>query len=581
MEQITEQIKKLENSIKIDPQNLPNYFELGSIYVKIKKYDLAIKIFQKTIEIDKNFLPGYNNLANIYKELKKIDKSIEYLKKAIKINPNYINAIYNLGVVYSEIGENKEAANYFKKALKINPNHIPALNNFGILLKNFKNYEEATNCFEKIISIDANFLKAYNNIGTIALELGDVKKAIEAYNKAFNLNQNNFTSYKNLLAAYENSNQIESYEKILNLSKKKFPQEVTLDFYNAIFLFRKKKYKDAIILLKKNSFGDELEIKRNFFLAKSYDLTNQVDSAFKHFNKANELTKNSHEAKQFDKSKYLFNIDCRKKYFTKKNINKWKPINYSNNNLNPVFLIGFPRSGTTLLDTILRSHSKIEVIEEEPMVLKMVNAIEKNKFNYLENITASKINILQKKYENELSIHVKNIDKSKLYIDKLPLNIINVGEILRIFPNSKFIFVLRHPMDCVLSCYMQDFKLNDAMNNFIDLNDSAKLYKETMELWDQYTSILKVNYISIKYEDLVADLEKNIKAITEFLNLDWDESVLNYRKTALERNKISTPSYYQVIQPIYKHADQRWKRYKKYLKKIEPIISELIKKYKY
>ncbi len=102
-----------------------------------------------------------------------------------------------------------------------------------------------------------------------------------------------------------------------------------------------------------------------------------------------------------------------------------------------------------------------------------------------------------------------------------------------------------------------------------------------MELWDQYTSILKVNYISIKYEDLVADLEKNIKAITEFLNLDWDESVLNYRKTALERNKISTPSYYQVIQPIYKHADQRWKRYKKYLKKIEPIISELIKKYKY
>ena len=95
-------------------------------------------------------------------------------------------------------------------------------------------------------------------------------------------------------------------------------------------------------------------------------------------------------------------------------------------------------------------------------------------------------------------------------------------------------------MDCVLSCYMQDFKLNDAMNNFIDLNDSAKLYKETMELWDQYTSILKVNYISIKYEDLVADLEKNIKAITKFLNLDWDESVLNYRKTALERNKIST-----------------------------------------
>ena len=102
-----------------------------------------------------------------------------------------------------------------------------------------------------------------------------------------------------------------------------------------------------------------------------------------------------------------------------------------------------------------------------------------------------------------------------------------------------------------------------------------------MELWNQYTSILKVNYISIKYENLIQNFEASIKIIIKFLNLNWNKSLLNYRETAIKREKISTPSYYQVIQPIYKHANQRWKRYRKYLTSCELNLSELIKKYKY
>ena len=128
---------------------------------------------------------------------------------------------------------------------------------------------------------------------------------------------------------------------------------------------------------------------------------------------------------------------------------------------------------------------------------------------------------------------------------------------------------------------MQDFKLNDAMNNFLNLEDAANLYKNTMELWNQYISVLKVNYVAIKYEKLIKNFKPNIKIILKFLNLNWSESLLDYRKTAIKREKISTPSYYQVIQPIYKHADQRWKRYKKYLSVIKPNLSELIKEYKY
>jgi len=583
MNQIIEQIKTIENLIESDPQNFINYFNLGNIYRKLRKYDLSLKNFLKSVELNKEFYQGYNNLANIYKELKNVENSIKFFKKAIEINPNYISALYNLGIVYSEIGEYQESAAYFKKILKIDPNHVATLNNFGLLLKNIREYDAAIKCFEKIIHIDGHFSKAYNNIGTIALELGDIKTAIANYEKVIELSPDNFISYKNLLAVYENSNQIENYKKILKLSKKKFPSEKILELYTGILLFRKKKFQDSIKRLNKVNFEkeNEIEIKRNFFLARSYDRLGKTDEAFEYFSKANELENNSVEIKKFDKNRYLNNIERRKNYFTKKNINKWKLIKYPRSNFNPVFLVGFPRSGTTLLDTILRSHPKIKVIEEKPMVLKMVDKIKNKDLYSLKDINVSEIKNLQKEYLTELSKYIDVENKSNLYIDKLPLNLINTGEIVRIFPNAKFIFVLRHPMDCVLSCFMQDFNLNDAMSNFLNLEDATILYKKTMELWNQYTSILKVNYISIKYENLIQNFEASIKIIIKFLNLNWNKSLLNYRETAIKRERISTPSYYQVIQPIYKHANQRWKRYKKHLTNIEPNLSELIKKYQY
>ena len=583
MNQIIEQIKILENLIKVDPKNFINYFHLGDAYRKIKKYDFALKNYQKSVELNEEFPEGFNNLANIYKELKNIKNSIAFFKKAIELNPNYINALYNLGVVYFEINKYEESSTYFKKVLEINPKHLATLNNFGLLLKKTKKYDEALKCFKKAININSNFLQAYNNIGTISLELGNIKDAIFNYEKVLQISPNNFISYKNLLATYENSNQIENYEKTLKLTKKKFPNEKILELYKGILFFRKKKFKESIKYLDKISFikENETEIKRIFFLARAYDRIDKTDEAFKFFKLGNKLENGTFEAKQFDKNRYLKNIENKKNYFVKKNINKWTKIKSPSSILCPTFLVGFPRSGTTLLDTILRSHPKIKVVEEKPMVLKMINKIKNNNLLSLENISPAEIQYLQEEYLSELKRHININDSSTLFIDKLPLNIINTGEILRIFPNARFILALRHPMDCVLSCFMQDFKLNDAMSNFLNLEDTANLYKNTMELWNQYTSVLKVNYVAIKYEKLIKNFKPNIKIILKFLNLNWDKSLLNYRETAIKREKISTPSYYQVIQPIYKHGNQRWKRYKKHLTNIEPNLSALIKKYKY
>ena len=128
---------------------------------------------------------------------------------------------------------------------------------------------------------------------------------------------------------------------------------------------------------------------------------------------------------------------------------------------------------------------------------------------------------------------------------------------------------------------MQDFELNDAMANFLNLQDAAKLYNSVMNLWNEYISIFSINYHTVRYENIVKDFDNTIKSTLNFLNLPWDESVLEYYKTAKKKEKINTPSYSQVIKPIYSHASDRWQIYNQQIKNIYPILEPWIKKFNY
>ena len=188
---------------------------------------------------------------------------------------------------------------------------------------------------------------------------------------------------------------------------------------------------------------------------------------------------------------------------------------------------------------------------------------------------------LREAYFKELKMHLDQADDGKLIVDKFPLNIGYVGLIHRVFPDAKFILVLRHPCDCVLSCFMQSFKLNDAMMNFLSLEQSAKLYAAIMELWSVYRQKLNLDVHVVKYEDLVQDLEGTCKPLIRFLGLEWDDNLHNYQKTAMDRSWIKTPSYSQVVQPLYKQASGRWTNYRKQMEPVLPVLQPWIEAFGY
>ncbi len=290
----------------------------------------------------------------------------------------------------------------------------------------------------------------------------------------------------------------------------------------------------------------------------------------------------SAEAKKFSTDGYLNTVQMRKNAWAADVRPNWARQAGEAGQISPIFLIGFPRSGTTLLDSILRSHPEIAVAEEKPMVGAMSKVFKQG--HTIENfngLSEADVLGLRNAYFEELKIHLGQDDDGKLIVDKFPLNIAHVGLIHRVFPDAKFILALRHPCDCVLSCFMQTFKLNEAMMNFLSLDQSAKLYAEVMELWSAYRQKLDLDVHVLKYEDLVQDLEGTCKPLIRFLGLEWDDNLHNYQKTALERGNINTPSYSQIVQPLYKQASGRWANYRKQMEPVLPVLQPWIDAFGY
>ena len=567
--------------------SLEKLFTLALKDHKENKLGSAENYYKKILKQNpKNFNALYL-LGTLFFQKKNFNKAIINFENALLINPDHAELCNNYGAALIQIGEYKKSINYFQNAIKIKPNYAQAYNNFGSALKELKEYKKSATLFEKAIQIEPNLVDSYINLGIIFKELGDFSKAIFYFQETIKIHPTNIKAHQNLMESYEKTNQDKELQKAILNAKNLIKENSIIKLYESIILYNSNKFTEAKESLKKISFDTEdirNESRRVITLAHCYDRIGDSKKAFKNFSKANNLFLNLRTVNFFDKNRYLQRIDKRKAFFEKSIIKKWKTIKLLNARPNPVFLIGFPRSGTTLLDSILNSHPSIEVIEEKPMVSKLIESLSKlpgGGLQDLEKIDEIQIKKLKKIYFDSLDMQINNKKNSKIYIDKFPLNIIYIGEIFRIFPNAKFIISVRHPYDCVLSCFMQNFELNDAMANFLTIKDSAKLYDSVMSLWMQYLSIFEIKYHNVKYENLIQKFNPTVKSILNFLELPWDDSVLKYSKTAKQKKNIATPSYKQVIKPIYPHASGRWKRYENEMSNVNLILKKWVNKFDY
>ena len=561
------------------------YNSLGIALKADGKLKEAEEIFRKAISLAPSSYLLHVNLGNTLQELNRIDDAVENFRKAILLKPDFAETYFNLANTLQLAEQYVEAVVVYKQAIDLNPKHVVAFNNLGLALSKLGSLKEAETQYKNALKLMPNYYEAHLNIGNLHYGLQQFEKAEEDYQKAIAIQPNYADAYLNLCELYEKTNKLTDVLSVVKKARDKVSRKKDeFLLFEAFVLFRQDRFQFVEEIISKIN-PDKLSENRKtiFFKLKADWLHHQenFDEAFEAYEHMNNNVKNSAEYQMCSANQYydaqrekICEIESLQETLKFRNIiqAKW---------FQPSFLIGFPRSGTTLLDTILRSHSGIDVVEEQPLVSKMLEKLGATiSMSDIEAIDLKSAKVLSDIYFRELEKSI-NIQENILVIDKLPLNILSIPIITKVFPEAKFILALRHPLDCVLSCWMQNFKLNAAMANMVDLDRIVDFYCTTMEILKLCEQRYSINIHPIRYEDLVSDFIGTISILMNFLELSWEDQLEGYQRTALSRAKINTPSYTQVVRPIYETAAYRWKKYEDHLQPHKPKLAHWINEFGY
>ena len=513
---------------------------------------LILKMNNKNISNDIQILINQFNAKNF-------DKVIEKGKLILKKNPQYV-ILYNLiGSAYQNEGRYVDAENYFKKGLKLDSNNLALQNNLAMAYKNQLKYELAEELYLKIINANNKYINAFVNLGNLKRDLNKFEEAITLYQKAEMISDKNPVVYYSLALAHQG---IGNFEKAIFYSKKSL--RIDPNFTRADHLISQStKYKDN------DEHYHSLRNKIGKINERSFDM---VDLLFS-LSKAEEDLKNIKDA-----AKYMINGNKLKKELIKYNlsqdINLMKNIKEAFNNLEIkpliknkndkiIFILGMPRSGTSLVEQIISSHSNVFGCGELPILSKIVKdnflIDEKKMNNRLKD--ANEDNVLLEKLQNEYLNFIKNFKTKEKYItDKAPLNFRWIGFIKLIFPNSKIIHCVRDPKNNCLSIFKNLFE--GGLNFSYDQEDLVKYYEQYLDLMDFWKSKYNTFILDVQYENLINDNISEIKRIVKFCGLTFEEDCLSFHKN---KTPIKTMSTAQARQPIYKSSLNSFEKYKEYL----------------
>ncbi|HEY4128245.1 MAG TPA: sulfotransferase, partial [Gammaproteobacteria bacterium] len=409
--------------------------------------------------------------------------------------------------------------------------------------------------------------------GVTYMSLGRYGEAAAELQRAIAADPELTEAHANLAVVYEQLNRMDDARALLATGLARWPQQVTLRFIAARLQRRGGDVAQAWEALSalKVEAGLALALQRDieFELGWCMDALDETDAAMGHFQAAKGLSLAVAAAPAVLREVFPRQLASLKRFYRGATL----PAAGMPQRPMPVFLCGFPRSGTTLLDTMLGAHPALWVMEEQPAVQAMLDTYIGFGLVYAEDLAhLAPAQLAALRAAHQRSSRDAGWDGAKGLIDKSPFGTAHLGLIQQVFPGAPVVFMARHPCDVVLSCFMNSFEINSGTVHFTALESAVELYCGVMELWALYRERLPMQQLTVKYEQLIAEPERSLHQLLDFLGVPWSPAVLEHARAALARDRIPTPSYHQVSQPLYQHAQDRWRRYAAYL---EPHLSRL------
>ncbi|MDH5545526.1 MAG: sulfotransferase [Gammaproteobacteria bacterium] len=446
-------------------------------------------------------------------------------KRVLAIEPNNVDATHYLALIAQEVDRHDIAVQLLEKALSFAKNDANIRYNLALSLQKLERFEDARHHYYEAIKLNPSLSVAYNNLGVIYQQEGLHDKASALFQKAISLDSGFADAYFNLAQSKRFSGSPEIATEIENL-------------------------------LKQNDLKQNEAIACHFALGKIYDDLQLYTQAFEHYREGNDLKNQG------------FNIEAYRKYvYTIESVFDAELLARSNRNHTAIgeliFVLGMPRSGTTLVEQIIGAHPKVTTGGEMGIIGNFIDEIDQivDAAEPYPQCIAELSNEKIRELSDRVLIELERRRPGFLVLtDKTPVNFLHVGLIHLLFPKSRIIHCTRNPLDTCLSCYFQNFNRRHHYSS--DLKTLGQFYRLHEHLLEHWKNLLPDRILSVNYEQLVSHGEEEIRRIIDHCGLDWSEQCLHFDKNA---NSVRTASNWQVRQPLYKRSVNRWENYREFL----------------
>lgn len=526
-------------ALAIEPDHPEANFGLASALQAMKRYADAISAFEKTLAIDPDYAEANYSLAVALQALQRPGEAIAYYEKALAIDPDYTEANYGLASALQILHRSRHAIPFYEKVLAIDPDHAEANDGLGTALQALNQHDKAIRFYKRALAIKPGYAAAQNNLGVALAEIGRLDEACVAFERAIDLEPRRAGFYRNLFD-----------------TKKNTPQDRHLAALEALA-------KDAALL------PAEDQIQMHFALGKALADIGEPRRSFRHILEGNTLKR---EQTLYDKPAELQLLDRIRVVFTE-GLMRSKAGHGHPSSL-PVFIVGMPRSGSTLVEQILATHPRVFGAGERLDLgdaLNSFGAATKGVHPFPElftNTTGEDLHRLGADYLDRLNTASQTGSLWQSITDKVPANFRLVGIIHLALPNARIIHTCRDPVDTCLSCFSTLFAADQPFA--YDLGELGRYYRAYSSLMEHWRRVLPESVmIDVRYEELVVDFEMLSRRIVAHCGLEWDEACLAYEKAA---RPVKTASSAQVRRPIYHSSIGRWRPI---LDLIQPLLDGL------
>ena len=556
--------------------------KLSTVERLLGDLDAAEKEARRAVRRAPKFFLAHNALGLALHARGQARAAVRCYAASIALQPKFPDTHFLLGLALHQEGRLADAAEAFRQALAIRPGYLDAMAGLAAVLIVQGAHHEAEPLLQSVLRSNPNSTEALANLATLREQAGDVEEALRLYRQAVSLAPRRIDILTQLAALLERQNRWEEAKGLL-ASAIGVEGDATAALVLGRIARREGRLEEGLASLEgaaAQTANPLLAGQADMLAGQLLDQMGEPGRAFAHVQAGNRKIAAALQIDLAAPPPYLEDVARARSFL--------RPVAAADadapaRDASPVFLIGFPRSGTTLLEQVLDGHPQIQSMDEKPAVSFM-----RDRFLELAASEGADLENLSPAQAAELrDIYFAKVDEfagrrpGALFIDKLPLNIVWAHLIWRVFPQARFILALRHPLDVCLSCFMQDFAINTAMTSFLSLENAARTYAAVMALWQDQVAALPLDYHAVRYEDVVADLSGQAAATLDYLGLPWDEAVLDHRAVVGAKAVINTPSYHQVARPIYGEAAYRWKRYPQAVEGISERLAPFVEAFGY